>query len=87
MLFNILSRLGSIRLGLACYSISYLALAVSAKAWHAIERSYSISYHALDEFIYEFFARTRLGTPEFKVFHEIMSDIMNFGLFSWEKSY
>ena len=39
MLFYILSRLGSIRRGLACYSISYHALAVSAEAWHA--------YHAL----------------------------------------
>ena len=38
MLFYILSRLGSIRRGLACYSISCHchALAVSAKAWHAI---------------------------------------------------
>ena len=32
----ILSRLGSIRRGLACYSISYHALAVSAEAWHPI---------------------------------------------------
>ena len=32
----ILSRLGSIRRGLACYSISYHGLAVSAEAWHAI---------------------------------------------------
>ena len=32
----ILSRLGSIRRGLACYSISYHALAISAEAWHAI---------------------------------------------------
>ena len=38
MLFYILSlsRLGSIRRGLACYSISYHALAVSAEAWQAI---------------------------------------------------
>ena len=38
MLFYILSlsRLGSIRRGLASYSISYHALAVSAEAWHAI---------------------------------------------------
>ena len=36
----ILSRLGSIRRGLACYSISYHCLAVSA------EVCYSISYHA-----------------------------------------
>ena len=36
MLFYILSRLGSIRRGLACYSISYHALAASAEAWHAI---------------------------------------------------
>ena len=45
MLFYILSlsRLGSIRRGLACYSISCHALAVSAEAWHAI----LISYHAL----------------------------------------
>ena len=36
MLFYILSRLGNIRRGLACYSISYHALAVSAEAWHPI---------------------------------------------------
>ena len=36
MLFYILSRLGSICLGLAFYSISCHALAVSAEAWHAI---------------------------------------------------
>ena len=36
MPFYILSRLGSIRLGLACHSISYHALAVSSEAWHAI---------------------------------------------------
>ena len=36
VLFYILSRLGSIRQGLACYSISFHALAVSAEAWHAI---------------------------------------------------
>ena len=41
MLFYILSRLGSIRRGLASYSISYHALAASAEA------CYSISYHAL----------------------------------------
>ena len=43
MLFYILSlsRLGSIRRGLACYSISYHTLEVSAQA------CYSISYHAL----------------------------------------
>ena len=35
-LFYILSRLGSICRGLACYSISCHALAVSAEAWHAI---------------------------------------------------
>ena len=35
MLYYILSRLGSICPGLACYSISYHALAVSAQAWHA----------------------------------------------------
>ena len=41
MLFYILSlsRLGSILRGLACYSISYHTLAVSAEAWHP--------YHAL----------------------------------------
>ena len=36
MTFYILSRLGSIRRGLASYSISYHALAASAEAWHAI---------------------------------------------------
>ena len=36
MLFYILLRLVSIHQGLAYYSISYHALAVSAKAWHAI---------------------------------------------------
>ena len=36
MLFYILSRLGSICRGLACYSISYQDLAVAAEAWHAI---------------------------------------------------
>ena len=36
MLFYILSYLGSIHQGLACCSISYYALAVSAEAWHAI---------------------------------------------------
>ena len=36
ILFYILSRLSSICRGLACYSISYYALAVSAKAWHSI---------------------------------------------------
>ena len=35
MLFYVLSRYGSSCLGLACYSISYHSLAVSAKAWHA----------------------------------------------------
>ena len=35
MLFYILSRLGSIRRGLACLSISCHALEVSAEAWHA----------------------------------------------------
>ena len=35
MLLDILSRLGSNCRGLACYSISYHALAVSAEAWHA----------------------------------------------------
>ena len=39
------------------------------------------------EFIYEFFARTLLGIPEFIVFHESMPDIMDFGLFSWQRSY
>ena len=38
------------------------------------------------EFLYEIFARRLLGTPEFVVFHEIMPEIMNFGLFSWERS-
>ena len=45
MLLYILSRLGSICRGLACYcsySISYHALAASAEAWHAF-----LSYHAL----------------------------------------
>ena len=42
ILFYILSRLGSICRGLAFYSISYHALAVSAEAWHAF-----LSYHAL----------------------------------------
>ena len=36
MLFYILSRLGSICLGMACCSISHRPLAVSAKTWHAI---------------------------------------------------
>ena len=36
MLFYIISRLGSIRLGSACYLISYHALAVSTIAQHAI---------------------------------------------------
>ena len=35
MLFYVLSRLGSICQGLACYYISCHALAVSAEAWHA----------------------------------------------------
>ena len=35
MPFYILSRLGSIRRGLACFCICYHALAVSAEAWHA----------------------------------------------------
>ena len=39
------------------------------------------------EFWYEFFARTLLGTPEFIIFHEIMQDIMDSGLLSWERSY
>ena len=39
------------------------------------------------EFIYKIFARTLLGTPEFIVFHEFMPDIMDFGLFSCERSY
>ena len=42
ILFYILSCLGSICRGLACYSISYHALAVSAEAWHAF-----LSCHAL----------------------------------------
>ena len=37
--------------------------------------------------VYELCARTLLGTPEFIVFHEFMPDIMDFGLFSWERSY
>ena len=37
--------------------------------------------------VYELCARTLLGTPEFIVFHELMPDIMDFGLFSWERSY
>ena len=37
--------------------------------------------------IYEFFARTLLGTPEFIVFHEFMPDIMDFDLFSKKRSY
>ena len=41
--FYILSRLSSVCLGLAFYSISYHVLAVSADAWQAI----LISYHAL----------------------------------------
>ena len=36
ILFYILSRLVSIHRGLACYSISYHALAVSTEAWHSI---------------------------------------------------
>ena len=36
MLFYILLRLGSICTGLACYSIFYHTLAVSAGAWHTI---------------------------------------------------
>ena len=36
MLFYILSRFGRIRWGLACCSISWNALAVSAEVWHAI---------------------------------------------------
>ena len=36
LLFHILSRLGSISLGLAFYSMLSHALAVSAEAWHAI---------------------------------------------------
>ena len=56
MLFYILSHLGSICQGLACYSISCHALAVSAEAWHAMSHlgsicrglaCYSISCHAL----------------------------------------
>ena len=36
MLVYILSCIGIIRRGLACYSISCHALAVSAESWHAI---------------------------------------------------
>ena len=38
-------------------------------------------------FIHEFCARTLFGTPEFINFQEFMPDIMDFGLFSWERSY
>ena len=31
--------------------------------------------------------QTFLGTPKFMVFHEFMQNIMDFGLFSWERSY
>ena len=34
------------------------------------------------EFRYEFLDRTLLGTPEFIFFHEIMPEIMYFGLLS-----
>ena len=46
-----------------------------------------IFHEFIYEFIYEFFARALLATPEFIVFHEFMPDIMNFCLFSWERSY
>ena len=46
-----------------------------------------IFHEFIYEFIYEIFATTLLGTPEFIVFHEIMPDTMDFGLFSKERSY
>ena len=58
------------------------------------------SLHFIHEFmiLYEFYMncnvksltqldRTLLGTPEFKIFHEFMPDIMNFGHFSWKRSF
>ena len=56
--FSILSRLGSICRGLACYSIPYHALAVSAEAWHFI----LISYHALAASAEAWHASSRLGS-------------------------
>ena len=48
MLFYILLRLGSISRGLACYSLSCHALAVSAEAWHPIlYLRLRLSYHVL----------------------------------------
>ena len=46
-----------------------------------------IFHEFMYEFIYEFFPWTLLGTPEFIVFYEIMLDILDFGLFSWARSY
>ena len=43
ILFYILSRLGSICQGLACYSIPYYSLTIFAKAWHAIMILYLIT--------------------------------------------
>ena len=53
MLFYIfsLSRLGSIRRGLASYSISYYALAVSADAWH-VYHSLAVSTEAWHAILY-----------------------------------
>ena len=51
---------------------------------------FMIFYEVIYEFWYEIFARTLLavlGTPVFIVFHKIMPDFIDFGLFSWEASY
>ena len=46
-----------------------------------------IFHELIYEFCHEIFARTLFGKPEFTAFHEIMPNIMDFGLFSWERSY
>ena len=64
ILFNILSRLGSICPGLAFYSISDPGLAVSAQAWHAI-----LYLNLSFVFIYEFI----IHIWEYELIYKFMS--------------
>ena len=57
---------------------------VHPKTYVFFMNSYMNSWFFMNIYIYEFFARTLLGTPEFIVFQEILPDVMD--IFSPETS-
>ena len=66
--------------GTSWYTLNHMFL-------HEFIYEFMIFHELIYEFCHEIFARTLFGKPEFTAFHEIMPNIMDFGLFSWERSY